>query len=124
MKEKDFTLLFRHWLKAHPMYSGAFELKQTTKESILFSAVAEHQINALLAVKRGQFLYKIPDDSRGAKPFDCVYFNNGGAWVVIKYNRFFVIIDIDAFVLEQDISGRKSLQERRAQAIAEKVVPI
>lgn len=118
-REAKFTLRFRSWIKANPMHNAAFELKQTTTESLSFSAVKEHQINALLAVKRKTgFLYKISDESREIKPFDMFYFRNSYAWIVIKYPKFFVIVDVDHFVLEKDRSKRKSLTSARAKDIA------
>lgn len=118
-REAEFTVYFRHWLKAHPMKSSAFELKQTTSDSLSFSAIQEHQIDALLACKSNQgFLYKISDDSRGTKPYDMIYFNNSDAFIVIKYLKFFVFIDVGVFLKERDSSKRKSLTSVRAKEIA------
>lgn len=120
-READFTTLFRHWLKKYPMESACFELKQTTKDSIAFSAVKEHQLDALKAVVTG-FSYKIPDDSRGIKPFDIVYLNRALSFVVIRYPKFFCLINVWDFVDEKERSKRKSLTSKRAQEIAVKVV--
>ena len=119
-REANFTVQFRHWLMANPMYSAAFELKQTTTDSIPFSDVKEHQLEALLTVKHGKkgLLYKAPDDSRSIKPFDLFYLNNTGAYVVIKYPKGFVIIDINDFIQEKEQSKRKSLTWQRAKEIA------
>lgn len=119
-KEANFGTEFRSWLKANPMPTSAFELKQTST-SLPFSEVKEHQINALLASKlRGKgILYKIPDDSRGVKPFDFFFLNGVFAWVVIKYQRKgFVLIDVETFILEAKRSKRKSLDWVRAKAIS------
>lgn len=122
-REAQFTLLFRHYLKANPMFSAVFELKQTTTNSIAFNVVKEHQINALRSVaSNAGFLYKIPDDSIGAKPFDLVYYLNAPAYVVIKYPSCFVFIGIETFLLERDRSKRKSLIEDRAKEISIKTV--
>ncbi len=127
-REAKFTVLFRHWLMANPMWSAAFELKQTTNDSLPFSAVQEHQLDALLAVSEGAkgLLYKAPDDSRGVKPMDLLYLRNADAYVVIKYPEFFCLIDVDAFIKEKEKSNkkgnRKSLTSDRAQAIAYKVI--
>lgn len=119
-READFGTLFRHWLKANPMISGAFELKQVRANAIPFSAVKEHQLDALLAVKSKQgILYKAPDDSRGVKPFDFFYLRNALSFVVIKYPKFFVLIEPEDFIKERDIlSKRKSLTSARAKAIS------
>jgi len=110
-READFGTYFRHWLKSHPMYSGAFELKQTTGKSLPFPDVQEHQIEALQAASsRHGILYKAPDDSRGIKPFDYFYLRNAPAWVVIKFPDAFHIISISNFVEEKE----KSILQRES----------
>lgn len=123
-REQRFTILFRHWLMSNPMWSSAFELKQTTSDSLPFSDVKEHQLDALLAVANSDkgLLYKAPDDSRGVKPCDLLYLINADAYVVIKYPNGFVLIDVDAFIKEKKQSKRKSLLWNRAQDIAYKIV--
>lgn len=116
-REAAFTLLFRHWLKANPRPSAVFELKQCGS-SLPFSAVQPHQIDALLAAKGTGLLYKAPDDSMGVKPCDLLYLHGSEAYVVIKYgSRCFVLIDIDVFVHESQVSPRRSLTMIRAQEI-------
>src|SRR5689334_9672946 len=117
-REAKFGQLFRAWIKANPRCSGAFELKQTTTNSILFDAVKEHQINALQAVKTNGLLYKAPDDSAGIKPFDFFYLRQSPAYIVIRYPKFFCLIDIDTFLLEKKRSKKKSLISSRADEIA------
>lgn len=120
-REAQFGLKFRRWLKAnhHLVPSGAFELKQTTTTSLPFSALQEHQIDALLAAKSGKgIVHKISDDSIGVKPFDYFYLRNSFGWVVIKYPKGFVLISIDVFLLEKERSKRKSLTWDRARSIA------
>ncbi len=100
------------------MPCAAFEIKQC-QTSLPFVAVAEHQIDALLAVKSKQgLLYKAPDDSRSVKPFDLFYMRSALAYVVIKYPSYFHIIDVDTFLLEKQRSKRKSLTQQRAGEIA------
>lgn len=123
-RESKFGSLFRHWLRANPMYSAAFELKQTTGLSFPFSGVQEHQIHALQAAKGDGMLYKAPDDSAGVKPFDFFYLRHSYAWVVIRYPAAFYIIDVDMFVHEKTISVRRSLTEGRAAELAFLRVPL
>lgn len=123
-REAKFTQLFRHWLKANPMYSSAFELKQTTTNSIPFSNVQEHQLHALQAAKKDGLLYKAPDDSAGSKPFDLFYLRHAYAWVVIKYPKAFYLIDVDMFMHEKALSARRSLTAQRAAEIAAYEVPL
>lgn len=118
-READFGILFRSWLKANPLFSAAFELKQTTSNSFPFSSVEDHQIDALLAAKSEKgILYKAPDDSRGVKPFDFFYLRGAPAFIVIKYPKNFHIIGVDTFILERERSQRKSLTSERAEAIS------
>ncbi len=125
-READFGSTFRHWLRANPLLNAAFELKQTTGNSIPFSVVKDHQVAALQAADSDVgILYKAPDDSRGVKPFDFFYLRRALAFIVIKYPKFFVIIDIETFIKERDvISKRKSLTAGRAKEIASFVVPL
>lgn len=122
-KEANFTLKFRHWLKTQKFQSAAFELKQTQDDYIPFSDIQDHQINGLLAAKsRNGILFKLPDDSRGIKPFDLFYLQMSEAYVVIKYPKFFCVIDIDDFLRERNESKRKSLTDIQAREIALKIV--
>jgi len=118
-REAKFGLLFRHWLKASNFsFSAAFELKQTTTDSLPFSDVKDHQLDALLAVRsRHGLLYKAPDDSLSTKPFDYFYLKNTASFIVIKYPKCFVVISVLAFIEEKKTSKRKSLTSKRAKEI-------
>lgn len=117
-REQAFTTYFRHWLKANPMDSAAFELKDTRgKDYFPYSELKQHQIDALKAVQE-TFSYKIPDDSLGSKPFDLIYYNSENAFVVIKYPRAFYIISIDSFLKSKRTTLRKSLVESEAKCIS------
>lgn len=118
MKEAKFTDIFRHYIRAHPMRSAAFELKQTKTDSILFSALKEHQADALLAAKTRGILHKIGDETTRQKPFDMCYLRCADAYVVIKYPKGFYFIDIERFLKEQKRSERKSLTSEKAREIA------
>lgn len=124
-REAEFGRLFRHWIKSVKWLGpAAFELKQTLEHSIPFSDVQPHQIDALRAAKGEGLLYKIPDDSRGIKPFDMVYLQSVNAYVVIRYPDFFCLIDVDKFMQEDKRSQRRSLVEFRARTIAAIVVEL
>lgn len=127
-READFTLLFRHWLRANPMSSAVFELKYSPTQAFPFNgsaAVKPHQIDALLASQtKGGLLYKAPDDSRGIKPCDLLLISNAIGYVVICYPKEFHIISIESYLLEKDTSIRRSLTNERAREIASVSVDI
>lgn len=123
--EAKFQTLFSHWVKAEFLTDGgyAFELKHTRgSDSLPFSAVEDHQLNALKAASGKGFFYKISDESKGYKPFDCFTMRGCEAYIVIKYPSFFVLIQIDDFLKEKAKSKRKSLTADRAKQIATGIV--
>lgn len=121
MKERDFQTTFNHWLKVIHKKTGAFELKQTKGNALPFNAVVPHQVQALLQVKNGTFVYKIVDCGY-QNPFDCFSMVNEDAFVVIKYPKFFCLIDILDWCNEVKRIDRKSLTSDRAKEIATIVV--
>ena len=108
------TNFFKGWLLKNPLPTGPIEVKQTTKDYLAFSAVAEHQLAALIACTTAQgFWWKVAD--MGARnAFDIVWYCNSAAWVVIKYPKGFVVIDARVFKAEKQKSPRKSLTWERA----------
>jgi hypothetical protein len=116
MLESKFGVLFRHWLKANPTFSQAYELKQTASDSIPFSALEDHQALYLQAIKSNHGTL-IRVQGSGGEP-DYVYLRNCPASVVIKYPKEFSIIDIDTFLLERSRSKRKSLIASRARELS------
>ncbi len=103
----------KHILKEN----GVFELKQTKTDTLPFNSVKEHQLRALLQVKHGTFVFKIPDLGY-QNPFDSFCLNNLSAYVVIQYPDFSCMIDVDDWFYESSISNRKSLTSKRAKEIA------
>jgi penicillin-binding protein-related factor A (putative recombinase) len=117
MKEKDFQSVFNKWLKHVHKQTGAFELKLCRNRAMPYSAVAPHQIDALLNAKHGTLIYKIPDVGY-QNPFDCVSLSGVPAFVVVKYTSGKAYgIDIDDFIRFRDSSSRKSLTEADALTI-------
>lgn len=114
--EAQFGILLRHWLKANPTFSQAYELKQTSSSSILFSCLEEHQALYLQAIKSNKgTLIRVQGTS--GEP-DYIYLRNSPSSVVIKFPHEFSIIDIDTFLLEKKRSKRKSLTMLRAREIS------
>lgn len=115
-KEANFNTYFNHWLKEVYKKTGAFELKQCSG-SLPFSAVAPHQLEALLQVHNGTLVYKIPDVGY-QNPFDCLCMAGERAFIVIKYPSCFVLIDPETWQLESKRSKRRSLTEARAKQLS------
>jgi penicillin-binding protein-related factor A (putative recombinase) len=125
-REAQSQVVFKHYLQSGK-YNGpsaVFELKRTLEDSLPFSAVADHQEDALEASINRSLYYKIPDDSIGLKPFDCFFLRNTLAYVVIGYGKqlkSFVLIPIDEWKHEKKTSKRRSLTYERALQIGHEV---
>jgi len=117
MKESKFSILFRHWIKANPRFSSSFEMKQTTTDSLPFSAVTEEQLTYGMAIKGNKGVLLRTQAVTEGMP-DYVYLRNTPAYIVVKYPRFFCLIDVETFTLERDRSKRKSLTGARAKEIS------
>lgn len=110
------TTVFRKWLQKKGI-NAVFEIKYTTKDSIPFDAVKEHQLWSLLTVRNNTFVYKIPDMGEKA-PFDMFSMKQMPAYVVLKYPRGVAIIPIDVWCLESSRSKRRSLTWDRARELS------
>jgi len=122
MKERDFGILFRHWIRANPQKTASFELKDTRGEDTFkFCNFEAHQIDYANAIKNGSVLIRVQGVS--GEP-DYIYMNHAPAYVVIRYPDFFCLIDVDRFVKEEARSRRRSLVAFRARQIAYKVVEL
>lgn len=116
-REARLQILFNHWAKNVYKGNAVFELKQTQGSSIPFSALAEHQEQALLAVSEGTFVWKIPDCGF-QNPFDSFCLTKLPAYVVLCYPLSIEIIPIAGFILERKRSQRKSITYDRAKSIS------
>lgn len=118
-REATFQAAFNTWQKH--CWTGepaAFELKRTLLRSLPLAAIKDHQIAALQQVATNGHIYKIPDDSVGAKPFDS-FFLKGGAYVVIAYGKTLAgayIVPIEAIVGLKD-TGAVSIREEDAERL-------
>lgn len=124
-QEADFSILLRHYLKAHPLpISCPLEIKDTRgKPSFNYAELKEEQINNALASKSGKGnLIRISVGTVGAPDYS--YFRNSPAYVVIKFPAGFVFIDVETFILERDSSKRKSLTWDRAQEISIRTIKL
>lgn len=103
--------VFKHWLQAKwNNGSAAFELKRTLTDRFYIPDLQEHQVTALRQAYNGTLYYKIPDDSIGYKPFDCMLFQQALAYVVIGFGarltEFFVI---PIWVWDEHTKNKKSV---------------
>lgn len=115
-READFGLLFRHWLKANPQHTCAYEIKQTGGTSLPFSALEEHQQDYLEAIRSDKGVLVRVIGGNGEP--DYIYLRNCRACVVVKYPHGFEVIDIGTWILEKAKSPRKSLTAARAKQIS------
>ena len=98
-REAKFQIWFKHYLQSEwKSGSAAFELKVTQSDMLAKRAVLPHQVQSLLMAKRGLLYFKIPDDSRSAKPFDCFVLQEAEAYLVVKFRSGVVMIPIEAYV--------------------------
>jgi len=133
MKERDFQTLFG---KHNPLF-GIFELKFCKSKSLPFSALADHQEEALLAVSSGEgFYHKITDQPVFAeskvrftrqKPFDCFKIAHTPAYVVVCFwtsrkKKMAYYILISDWIEMREEADRKSLTERMAMEYSEFVI--
>lgn len=116
-REAKLTSLFKKWLKQSGLAIGstAIEMKVTTGKSLPFDAVQEHQLLALQQATR-QFIYKIPDDSRGAKPFDVFILQNAKAFVGVSFlvprkTPVVYLVPVATWTHLAETAGRKSVTE-------------
>jgi hypothetical protein len=120
-QEANFSLVFRHWIKANykSFESCSFEIKDTRgKETFSIRELKEEQANHALANKSDKGnLTRISTGTTGAADYH--FYRNAYAYVVIKYPKGFVVIDIDDFLKE-----KKGIHWERAQAISIRTVCI
>ena len=115
--ESKAGMVFRHWVlaNAHRLVSGTFEIKQTQTDSIPFSCLEEGQVNHAEAIRYGKkgALIRVQSGTVGAP--DYIFLKNSAANIVIFFaKKGFVIIAVDAFIMEKNRSKRKSLLWKRA----------
>lgn len=118
--EREFTTQFVKWLRAFKNTPLAFEAKVVRGKSLPFSAVKQHQKDALYAAKHNKIVWKIPDDGR-QKPFDGFLLSGCDSFVVVyfvrKANKRFYMVDVDEWISYERESQRKSITEEGLQAI-------
>lgn len=114
-REANFSLKFREWIEKNPRFSCTLEIKQTTTDSIPFSDVGESQLAYGLRIKSDEGVLIRVIGTNGEP--DYIWCRNMPAFIVIKYPKGFVLIDVETFILEKNRSKRKSLTWDRAKDI-------
>ena len=122
-REAALTTIFGKYLEASkpPLY-GYYELKQTTKNSLSFASVDEHQYQKLKAAQANGFRWKHSDVDPRQKAMDYQFTPPLTSYIVIRWKDVFTMITYDKFVHERDTATRKSITKERALQIATKVV--
>lgn len=94
-EEAKITLRLKAWLRDE-IGMGAFEIKSTRGgKHFNLKELRTHQRDALMAASSPfGYVYKISDESRGFKPFDCFVLKNAKAFVVICFPEAAYAIDI------------------------------
>jgi len=115
MQEKNFQTNFSRWLKYNKV-EGKFELKFTKGLSIPFSAVKDHQEQGVAV---SPFVLKLPDDSIGQKPCDCICMIDRQGYIVIQFYKRgckrFYMIRIEDWLFMKEHLVKKSVTEKYAK---------
>lgn len=125
-REAKHQITFGHWGRITDI-KGAFELKQTTGDSIPFtSKFEEHQLDSLEAIEEAGLRWKFSDADVRKKPCDYISTDPMPAWIVAVFSkyRYFTVIRHADFMAEAKISDRKSLRYDRAREIATRIIHI
>ena len=116
-REAQLTALLRKHLTNVRLGLGscAIEVKVTTGNSIPFSDVQPHQLQALLNAER-VLVWKIADDSRGVKPFDMFMLEKANAYVALSFLKprtkpVVHLVPVQVWLRLQESSARKSVTE-------------
>ena len=119
--EAKMQAAFGRWLQhAYTGPTAAFELKRTLTNSLPLAALKDHQTLGLLQANR-KLYYKLPDDSRSQKPFDCVILVREKSYLVVSYGErlqgFYMIPTTTIAALKED--GVVSITESMARELGD-----
>jgi len=129
MKKREalFTTKLKKYIRAEAKkdkqpLSVAYEIKVTTSKSIPFDAVTEHQMKALLAVREGLFMYKIPD-AGWQNPFDMFLMSQQEAYIVLAFlepRKKASVWFVDALVYRDIIEDNKGVRKSSTETLLQK----
>ncbi len=129
MTEAQMQTFFRNYMQnSPPKETEVYEFKIVKGNSLPFSQVKDHQLEALLKAERKGFYYKIPDQpvfygSRRRfitqKPFDAFYIDECKSYVVVWFykpreTKIFIKIRVGNFLRMRLEAKRKSFTEEMA----------
>ena len=138
MTEKNMQTIFGKYLQSNPPeQTEVYELKFTKTKSLRWDSVKEHQVDGLLMASQTGLYHKISDSPifsgmktrfTASKPFDCVYFKNIKAYVVIWFyiprsKKIFHKISIQDYYNQSIIAPRKSFREEDIAPYSVKIIP-
>jgi len=138
VREQNMKTIFgKHLAENPPEKTVAYELKFTSKKSIWFDALKEHQREALKKVESVGLYHKITDQPvfygkqtrfHTKKPFDC-FFLKCRAYVVVwfyepRQPKTFYAIRINDFLEMESASKRKSFTEDIARQYSSELIQV
>jgi hypothetical protein len=115
-KEADFGITFRRWIEKNPRFSCSLEMKQTTTDSIPFSAIEEEQLIFGMAIRSEKGVLVRIKGTIGEP--DYIWCRNMPSYIVVRYPKFFCLIPVPIFIQEKQRSKRKSLVGSRAKELS------
>jgi len=122
MNEAKFTTKLKKWVANEFPHTCGIEVKYTENGRIRFDGVAEHQLDALKKMSDGSLVYKIPDDSRGRKPFDLMSYCQSLAYVCLYFYSHgedkFYLFSVEDWQTMRDEADRKSATQEMAREYA------
>lgn len=122
-REMDFGVWLKNYTEKHPLLvTTGLECKQTTTDSISFSAVTAQQVAFGMGAKSSKGVWIRVQGLNGEQ--DYFFVVNSPSHIVIRYPKVVCWIDIETFILERDRSKRKSLTVDRALAICVRSVKL
>jgi hypothetical protein len=113
-READFGVSIKE--KYDPLITSSIELKDTGEKDYLnFSEVTDAQIAYALAIQSSKGVW-VRTLGLNGQP-DYIFMRNEPARIAIKYPNGISVIEINDFLIERNISKRKSLTWERAKSI-------
>lgn len=124
LAESKSSVLFRHWIRVNKMTTRSIEVKDTRGKNYLsFSEVSQDQLDFGMVIKSDKGVLIRTQAVATGTP-DYIYLRNEPADIVIKYPKFFAVIDVANFIFEKEKSKRRSLTAGRAKDIATRIITL